>query len=181
MFLNSVVCAYVLIWGRCVGVGWVIDIRVGYIRGWLGRGIGYMCSGGSGVLLSYVSKTLIEKNNSKSFSLHSRFLCLSNAVYNYSLPLLRSNLVSVHLQLDRQHRSIQVGHVSWPPFGAALLNQRQSQSSLLYFISISSISMFGIISLSFHHFLSLSPFSLLCSSWVLTSCFPPVLTILSSV
>ena len=111
MFLNSVVCACVLIWGRCVGEGWVIDICVVSLRGWLGRGIGYICSGGSGVLLLYVSKTLIEKKKSKSFSLYSRFLCLSNAVYYYSLPLLRSNLVSVHLQLDRQHRSIQVGHV----------------------------------------------------------------------
>ena len=154
MFLNSVVCACVLIWGRCVGEGWVSDICVGSLRGLLGRGIGYICFGGR--VSSYYTflKLLLKKFNSKSFSLSTHVLfCLSNAVYYYSLPLLRSNLVSVHLQLDRQHRSIQVGHVSWPPFGAALLNQRQSQSSLLYFISISSISMFGIISLSFHHFL----------------------------
>ena len=171
--------------GVWVWVGWLIFVLAILEGGWAGA-LGICALGDRGSFSHTVLKLSLKKN-SKSFSLHSRFLCLSNAVYNYSLPLLRSNLVSVHLQLDRQHRSIQVGHVSWPPFGAALLNQRQSQSSLLYFISISSISMFGIISLSSRFVfpsryslgIYLSPFSLLCSSWVLTSCFPPVLTILS--
>ena len=60
-------------------------------------------------LIVYIFETLIEKFF--SLSALSFYFCLSNAVYYYSLPLLRSDLVSVHLQLDRQHRSIQVGHV----------------------------------------------------------------------
>ena len=70
---------------------------------------------GSGVLLVYIFKTFfIEKMlvQNPSLSLFTFYLHFSNAVYYYSLPLLRSDLVSVHLQLDRQHRSIQVGHVS---------------------------------------------------------------------
>ena len=76
-----------------------------------GHWLHFFC--GSCVLVVYIFETLIEKIliQNPSLSLLSFYFCLSNAVYYYSLPLLRSDLVSVHLQLDRQHRSIQVGHV----------------------------------------------------------------------
>ena len=60
-------------------------------------------------IVIYLSVTV---SVSLSLSLYSQsYLHFSNAVYYYSLPLLRSDLLSVHLQLDRQHRSIGVGHV----------------------------------------------------------------------
>ena len=76
-------------------------------------------------------------------------------------------------------------------FGAALLNQRQSQSSLLCFLCFCFVYLF-VWNHSFCLF-SFSipgtifeispgiykPFSLFRSSWVLTSCFPPVLAIFS--
>lgn len=57
-------------------------------------------------------KTDVLVQKSLSLSSHNLVSILANAVYYYSLPLLRSCwLLTVHLQLDRQHRSIQVGHV----------------------------------------------------------------------
>ena len=66
-------CSYL---GWCVGEGWVSDICVGSLGELLGRGIGYTCFWGSGVLLVYIFATLIEKIliQNSPLSLHSHFI-----------------------------------------------------------------------------------------------------------
>ena len=58
--------------------------------------------------------------------------------YNRSSSLFRPGLLSVHVHLDRHHRSIEVGHASWPPLEQhEFLRQIHS-----FFVSYLSISLF---------------------------------------
>ena len=102
-------CSYL---GQCVVYVWVSGIRViSLIVMGLGLKI-YLFWAWVFPWYKAFIKTDVLVQKSLSLSSHNLVSILANAVYYYSLPLLRSCwLLTVHLQLDRQHRSIQVGHV----------------------------------------------------------------------
>ena len=67
--------------------------------------------------------------------------------YNRSSSLFRLGLLSVHVHLDKQHRSLKVGHGSWYPLEQHLFSKIEPVFSKLYFhyVSFSVCFSFGIL------------------------------------